>query len=323
MPNWGRIVKEIQGERDDPRGDTAADKIRQKYLTDLHKITGRNIICYYSGFLQKPALEGIAISDEDKHGLMDCVGGVDRSKGLDLFIHTPGGNIAATESIVHYLKSMFGDDIRAVIPQIAMSAGTLLACACKEIVMGMHSNIGPVDPQINGFSAYAVLNEVTLAYNEIKQDSNKAQVWYSILSRYTPGFVQLCQYGIENSRELTKRFLLDNMFKANAADPKTIDKVDLITDTLIDLSKNKSHDRHLHIDDCERLQLKLFHLESDKRLQDAVLSVHHCYMFLLSNTQVFKAIENHVSRRYLKMTVSNVSPLQFVVPPLVMPPNRS
>ena len=104
MPNWGRIVKEIQGERDEPRGKSAADKIRQKYLTNLHKITGRNIICYYSVFLQKPALEGTAISDEEKHGLMDCVGGIDRPKGLDLLIHTPGGNIAATESIVHYLK---------------------------------------------------------------------------------------------------------------------------------------------------------------------------------------------------------------------------
>jgi len=96
MPNWGRIVKEIQAEKDVPGGDSAADKVRQKYLLNLHKLTGRNVICYYSGFLQKPTLEGVAISDEDKHGLMDCVGGIDRAKGLDLFLHTPGGNIAAT-----------------------------------------------------------------------------------------------------------------------------------------------------------------------------------------------------------------------------------
>jgi len=31
---------------------------------------------------------------------------------------------------------MFADNIRAVIPQLAMSAGTMIACACKEIVMG-------------------------------------------------------------------------------------------------------------------------------------------------------------------------------------------
>jgi ClpP class serine protease len=49
-----------------------------------------------------------------------------------------------------------------------MSAGTLIACSCKEIIMGSHSNIGPVDPQVYGFPAYAVLNEIITAYNEIK-----------------------------------------------------------------------------------------------------------------------------------------------------------
>ncbi|MHB1126932.1 MAG: hypothetical protein ACYC2T_08230 [Bacillota bacterium] len=48
---------------------------------------------------------------------------MDRSKGLDLILHTPGGEIAATESLVDYLRSMFGSDIRAIVPQIAMSCG--------------------------------------------------------------------------------------------------------------------------------------------------------------------------------------------------------
>lgn len=47
---------------------------------------------------------------------------LDRSKGLDLILHTPGGDIAATESIVHYIRQMFGLDVRAIIPQIAMFA---------------------------------------------------------------------------------------------------------------------------------------------------------------------------------------------------------
>ena len=35
-----------------------------------------------------------------------------------------------------YLRAMWSTDIRAVIPQLAMSAGTMIACSCKEIVMG-------------------------------------------------------------------------------------------------------------------------------------------------------------------------------------------
>jgi ClpP class serine protease len=90
------------------------------------------------------------INDEDKNGFMLCIHKLDKSKGLDLFLHTPGGSGAATESLVHYLRQIFGNDIRAFVPQLAMSAGTIIACACKEIFMGKHSNLGPVDPQIKG-----------------------------------------------------------------------------------------------------------------------------------------------------------------------------
>ena len=78
---------------------------------------------------------------------MLCIHKLDRSKGLDLILHTPGGSGAATESLVNYLHQMFGNDIRAFVPQLAMSAGTILACSCKEIYMGKHSNLGLVDPQ--------------------------------------------------------------------------------------------------------------------------------------------------------------------------------
>ena len=46
-------------------------------------------------------------------------------RGLDLILHTPGGDMAATESLVDYLRAMFGTDICAFVPQLAMSAGTI------------------------------------------------------------------------------------------------------------------------------------------------------------------------------------------------------
>ena len=36
---------------------------------------------------------------------------------------------------------------------MAMSGGTMIACSCKEILMGKHSSLGPVDPQIMGIAA--------------------------------------------------------------------------------------------------------------------------------------------------------------------------
>ena len=127
MPNWGQVLNEIQG----MRVENPLDTIRRKYLATMHDYTGRNIIAYYSGFLQKPKGD-VAIDDNDKNALMQAVYGLDKSKGLDIILHTPGGNTAATESIVNYLRSLFGNDIRAFIPQIAMSAGTMIARAKRS-----------------------------------------------------------------------------------------------------------------------------------------------------------------------------------------------
>jgi ClpP class serine protease len=134
MPNWKDVLNEVQREqaRCIQGSKAALDVIRRKYLAVLHDSTNRNVIAYYSGFLSKPEVDS-TINDEDKNGFMMAIHGLDRSKGLDLILHTPGGGIAATQSIVNYLHTMFKRDIRAIVPQIAMSAGTMIACSCREI----------------------------------------------------------------------------------------------------------------------------------------------------------------------------------------------
>ena len=124
MPSWNELLSEIKA------AGSAHDVIRRKYLTKLHDLTKRNVIVYYSGWLQKADLQrqgfviGLQLNDSDKNGFMSVIHELDRGKGLDLILHTPGGEIAATESLVDYLRKMFGTDIRAIVPQISMSAGT-------------------------------------------------------------------------------------------------------------------------------------------------------------------------------------------------------
>jgi Serine dehydrogenase proteinase len=292
MPNWGHVLKEIQKETNDLNGDSAIDKVRKKYLMQLHNHVGRNIICYYSGWLSKSKIEGVEINDEDKNGFMLCIHKLDRSKGLDLFLHTPGGSGAATASLVDYLRQMFGTDIRAFVPQMAMSAGTIIACACKEIFMGKHSNLGPVDPQINGIPAHAVIAELQMAYDEMVADPRRQFVWNPILSRYTPSFVKQCHWAIQNGKDFVGAFLAANMF-SQLIEPEKTTRVNAIVDRLTDLSRNKGHDKHLHPQECKDMGLEIRELEDpkDKTLQDLVLTVHHCYMFALCNTPVFKIIE--------------------------------
>jgi ClpP class serine protease len=51
---------------------------------------------------------------------MAAFAGLDFNKGLDLVLHTPGGDVAATESIIEYIHSKFGRDVRVIVPQISM-----------------------------------------------------------------------------------------------------------------------------------------------------------------------------------------------------------
>lgn len=122
MPSWGEIVARQSD------GALNLDALREDAVLKLSTYRKRNVICYYSGWLQGAIDQDIMICDNDMNGLMNAIRGMDRSTGLDLVLHTPGGDVAATEAIVSYIKDCFGDDVCAIVPQLAMSAGTMIAC---------------------------------------------------------------------------------------------------------------------------------------------------------------------------------------------------
>ena len=64
---------------------------------------------------------------------------------LGLILRSPGGSPEAPEAIVLCMRSRFSD-VRVVVPQLAMSAATMIACAADEVVFGKHSFLGPTDP---------------------------------------------------------------------------------------------------------------------------------------------------------------------------------
>ena len=219
MPNWIQVLTEIESQ--DARlansAKSAIDLVRRKYLKQLHRRTGRNVIAYYSGWLSNPDAFGIDVNDEDKAAFMMAIHGLDKTKGLDLILHTPGGGIAAAESLVDYLRRMFGTDIRAIVPHLAMSAGTMIACACKSIVMGKHSNLGPIDPQLGGLPAAAVKKEIERAISEIKEDPDRLQFWQFVLGKYSPTFVGQCEQAVLMAADFVKARLLDNMLLGDAS----------------------------------------------------------------------------------------------------------
>ncbi|MCB0392498.1 MAG: ATP-dependent Clp protease proteolytic subunit [Bdellovibrionales bacterium] len=248
------------------------------------------MIAYYSGWLQKPGIGGVEIDDNDKNALMAVVHKLDRTKGLDLILHTPGGQVAATESLVDYLRKMFGSDIEVFVPQIAMSAGTMISCSAKKIFMGKQSNLGPIDPQFSGIPAFGVIEEFNRAVQEIQADPSKIPIWQVIISKYHPTFIGECQNAIVWSQQIVTDWLETGMF-AGQQNPKQLAQA--VVNHLTDRANMRTHSRHISAEKSKTYGLVIEDLESDNVLQDLVLTVHHCFMHTFSNSHAIKIVENH------------------------------
>ncbi len=299
MPNWRDLLDEVRA------AAPVFDVVRRKYLDELFRYTDRNVIIYYSGWLQKGSLPGLSpttfsINDSDKNGFMATIHTLDRRKGLDLILHTPGGDLAATESLVDYLRSMFGTNIRAIIPQLAMSAGTMLALACNEIVLGKHSNLGPIDPQIGGIPAHGVIEEFDRAKKEIAHDASTAYVWQPIIAKYTPTLIGSCQKAIDWSNQIVREWLETGMFEADA---NRADKANTAVKELGTHALTKSHARHISLKRAQDIGLNVIPLEADHELQDRVLTVHHACIQTLSGTPAVKIVENHKGVAFIENVV--------------------
>lgn len=230
------------------------------------------------------------INDADMTGFMNCVHGLDCSKGLDLILHTPGGSPTAAEAIANYLRTKFNYDIRVIVPQLAMSAGTMIACSSKEILMGKQSSLGPIDPQFNGIPAYNIRYEFEEAKQDLLQNPQNANYWAIKLQQYPAAFMKSAIDAIELSGLLVKEWLGTAMYdNKNPSDCAIIDK---IVAHLNEHDDSKVHDRHFNYEFCRNIGLKITMIEEDDTLQDRVLSVHHAYMITLDATPSVKIIEN-------------------------------
>jgi len=319
MATFGEILAEIQDQNIKRQREGVPDLVRRKYLQQLHELTGRNVVAYYSAFLHKQGPEhfsNVQINDEDKHGFMAVFAGLDFNAGLDLILHTPGGDIAATESIVDYLRSKFQANIRTIVPQISMSGGTIIAMAGREVFMGRHSNLGPIDPQIGGRPAIALLKEFERARDEIAANPNMALLWQPILQHYEPTLLSRAQYGIQWAKEIGRKTLAEGMFKD---DPDAAAKAEALAEFLLSHDLHKAHGRHLHRNELRAKGLKIVDLENDDALQDAVLSVHHACMLTMSNYGAVKLIENHQGIAHVKSIMQVQMPIQMPAIQVPMP----
>lgn len=287
MAGWDDILVKL-GQIPSP-----LDSLRQNYLNELSSYTHRCTIAYYSSFLDKTDVPNLDVNDSDMEGFMNAVKGLDCNKGLDLILHTPGGDPTAAEAIVKYLKEKFSNDIRVIVPQIAMSAGTMIACCAKEIVMGKQSSLGPVDPQFSGIPAHNIKQEFDEAKEDLKNNPENAQYWAIKLQQYPAAFMKTAMDAIDLSDELIREWLSDVMLK----DDK--DNLNRAVTFLGSHENSKVHGRHYQHSECIKNGLKIKLMEDDNTLQDLILSVHHSFMITFQQTSAVKIISNDQNKSFI------------------------
>ena len=287
MPSWNDIQQQIM------TVESPYDQVRRIYLAQLEKKTKRNVIAYYSDWLQKPGSDMASIQDNDKDGFMNAIYKMDKRKGLDLILHTPGGDVAATESIGNYLRSVFGTNIHCYIPQLAMSGGTMLACCSERIIMGKESSIGPIDPQFGGIPAHGVIEEFEEAKKALKEDPQSWPAWQAIISKYHPTFIGECTKAIQWSTDIASKWLITGMFHN---DRNKNAKTKKVIEALNNHKNTRSHSRHIEFEEAKSIGLNIDPLEADNNLQDIVLSIHHAYMCTFWSTPAIKIIESGSGR---------------------------
>jgi len=135
------------------------ESARQRLLAVIERERGSRVILLIHrqetmSLIGFPVFRYIDIQDSEQ--VLRAIQMTDPDVPLDLILHTPGGLVLASLQIARAIADRKAKTT-VFVPHYAMSGGTLIALAAKEIVMCRHAVLGPVDPQIGAHAAASLL----------------------------------------------------------------------------------------------------------------------------------------------------------------------
>ena len=220
--------------------------------------------------------------------------GIDQAvkRGLELFtskknklivvLDTLGGVVEVVERMVGCIRHHY-NEVYFVIPDRAMSAGTIFAMAGDKIFMNYFSCLGPIDPQIEKDGKLVPALAYLAQYRRLcdKADAgNLNTAEYTLLSKLDLGELHQFEQAQELSRDLLIDWLSRYKFKDWTAHSSTGRKVTgkekkkraaEVADILGDNERWRSHARSVFRDTLQdEIRLKIDHLEDVEGLDDGL-----------------------------------------------------
>lgn len=234
-------------------------------------------------------------------------------KDIDIILVTPGGSGTQVAKFVDKLRSKF-ERVSFILPNIAMSAGTMLALSGDEIVMTSNSYIGPIDPQVpNKDGMYVPAQSILTLIEEIQTRGDTAiingqnprwtdlQILRQIDSKEIGNAMNASKYSVE----LVENYLHDYKFRtwttrsdgSLVTPEKKKERANEIANQLCDHSLWKSHARGITREVAwDHCRLKITHSESIGGLDRSIKRIWALFYWLFENTPVFKTfVSEHYS----------------------------
>ncbi len=131
----------------------------------IEEVRGSRVVCVIHG----ENMENDQFNFADLEDVLSALVASDPTRPLDIILHTQGGNSFAGRQIARAIKAHRARKT-VFVPYFAMSAGTRVALAADQIVMGAQATLGPIDTQLYGMPAPSILQLLALKPQEAIKD---------------------------------------------------------------------------------------------------------------------------------------------------------
>ncbi|MCA8941242.1 MAG: ATP-dependent Clp protease proteolytic subunit [Planctomycetes bacterium] len=280
---------------------------RKSQLAKLVQLRNRDVLVYAADINQANAPNGVDYGDLlPVHDQLENLSG---TKGVDLILETPGGAGEIAEEIVRMLRDRY-EDVSVIVPGCAKSAGTIMAMAADDILMGPLSALGPIDAQIawqgKVFSADAFIEGLEKIKQEVTKTGSLNKAYIPVLQAISPGEIEHAQNALDFAKDLVTDWLTRFKFKnwtthsstgKPVTDQERAGRAKEIAKALCNQKKWRTHGRSIKISDLEKLRLKITDYSKQTELYDAI----HRYYTLLRmtfETNIYKVFETPTSQVY-------------------------
>lgn len=205
---------------------------------------------------------------------------------LVIVLNTGGGSAETVEKLVDIIRFHY-QDVTFVVPDVAMSAGTIFCMSGNRIYMDYSSSLGPIDPQVwNGSQWVPALGYLDKVEEMLAKAANGTLSNAEFLILQSQDLAMLSRY--EQARNLTvtllKKWLVDYKWKdwnTHGTDPAKLgqlvtpdEKKERAEEVAKLFGDNKywhSHGRMIGINTLKSLlRLKIEDYSADKSLQPLI-----------------------------------------------------